>query len=72
VGIKSAPSSAFWIGIVGDIVKRLYLLPDRLTAQRYNDFLETAWRSASSCEAGLVVSARRSSSSLWRKVFGNG
>jgi hypothetical protein len=30
-----------WVVIVGDIVVGLYLLPDRLTAQRYRDFLET-------------------------------
>jgi hypothetical protein len=28
-------------GIVGNIVVGPYLLPDRLTAQRYHDFLET-------------------------------
>jgi hypothetical protein len=34
-------SVSVWDGIVGDIVVGLYLLPDRLTAQRYRDFLET-------------------------------
>jgi hypothetical protein len=34
-------SVSVWAGIVGDIVVGLYLLPDRLTAQRYRDFLET-------------------------------
>jgi hypothetical protein len=30
-----------WAGIVGDIVVGPYLLPDKLTAQQYRDFLET-------------------------------
>jgi hypothetical protein len=34
-------SVSFWAGIVWDIVVGPYLLPDRLTAQRYRDFLET-------------------------------
>jgi hypothetical protein len=34
-------SVSIWAGIVGDIVVGPYLLPDRLTAQRYRDFLET-------------------------------
>jgi hypothetical protein len=34
-------SISVWAGIVGDIVVGPYLLPDRLTAQRYRDFLET-------------------------------
>jgi hypothetical protein len=32
-------SVSVWAGIVGDIVMGPYLLPDRLTAQRYRDFL---------------------------------
>jgi hypothetical protein len=31
-----------WAGTVGDIVMGPYLLPDRLTAQRYRNFLETS------------------------------
>jgi hypothetical protein len=34
-------SVSVWAGTVGDIVVGPYLLPDRLTAQRYRDFLET-------------------------------
>jgi hypothetical protein len=40
-GYKVRFSVIVWAGIVGDIVVGLYLLPDRLTAQRYRDFLET-------------------------------
>jgi hypothetical protein len=47
-----------------------YLLPDRLNAQWYCGLLETGLpglleRCASSCEAGVVVSAWRNSSALW-------
>jgi hypothetical protein len=34
-------SVSVWADIVGDVVVGPYLLPDRLTAQRYRDFLET-------------------------------
>jgi hypothetical protein len=34
-------SISFWAGIIGNIVMGPYLLPDRLTAQRHHDFLET-------------------------------
>jgi hypothetical protein len=34
-------SVSVWAGIVGDIVVGPYLLPDRLTAQQYRNFLET-------------------------------
>jgi hypothetical protein len=34
-------SVSVWAGIVRNIVVGPYLLPDRLTAQRYRDFLET-------------------------------
>jgi hypothetical protein len=37
--MKSASASVFGLEIVGEIVG-LYLLLDRLTAQRYRDFLE--------------------------------
>jgi hypothetical protein len=44
-----------------------YLLRDRVTAQRYHDLLETVLpkRCIFSCEAEVVVSARRSLSALW-------
>jgi hypothetical protein len=34
-------SVSVWAAIVGDIVVGPYLIPDRLTAQRYRDFPET-------------------------------
>jgi hypothetical protein len=34
-------SVSVWAAIFGDIAVGPYLLPDRLTAQRYRDFLET-------------------------------
>jgi hypothetical protein len=40
-GYQVCFSVSVWAGIVGDIVVGPYLLPDRLTAQRYRDFLET-------------------------------
>jgi hypothetical protein len=40
-GYQARFSVSVWADIVGDIVVGPYLLPDRLIAQRYRDFLET-------------------------------
>jgi hypothetical protein len=40
-GYRVRFSVSLWAGIVGDIVVGSYLLPDRLTDQRYRDCLET-------------------------------
>jgi hypothetical protein len=40
-GYQVRLSVSVWAGVDGDIVMGPYLLPDRLTAQRYRDFLET-------------------------------
>jgi hypothetical protein len=39
---KYEVSVSVWARIAGNIVVSPYLLPDRLTAQQYHDFLETS------------------------------
>lgn len=40
IGYKIRSSVSFWTGVVEGVVVGPHLLPGRLTAQRYSDFLE--------------------------------
>jgi hypothetical protein len=63
-------SVSVWAGILGNIVVGPYLLSDRLDCSTISWFsgkcsTVAAWRCASSCEAVVGISARRSNSALW-------